>query len=111
MKKKTIKVAMVGLGFGAEFIPIYQAHPNAELGAICQRTKSKLDEIGDAFGISKRYTSTGAGTTINDCGANVNDTELIETVTTLVIVAVCGESVSDKEVIVTVIAPGTTVKD
>ena len=52
-----INVAIVGLGFGAEFIPIYQRHPNANLTAICQRTQSKLDEVGDKFGISKRYTS------------------------------------------------------
>ena len=26
-----IRVAMIGLGFGAEFIPIYQQHPDAEL--------------------------------------------------------------------------------
>ena len=28
---KTVNVAMIGLGFGAEFIPIYQAHPDAEV--------------------------------------------------------------------------------
>jgi predicted dehydrogenase len=54
---KKINIAIVGLGFGAEFIPIYQRHPNANMYAICQRTKSKLDEIGDSFGIEKRYTS------------------------------------------------------
>ena len=26
-----VRVAIVGLGFGAEFIPIYQKHPNAEM--------------------------------------------------------------------------------
>lgn len=52
-----IKVAIAGLGFGAEFIPIYQKHPNAEMFAICQRTESKLNEIGDAFGVANRYTS------------------------------------------------------
>ncbi len=26
-----IRVAVVGLGFGAEFIPIYQNHPHAEI--------------------------------------------------------------------------------
>ncbi|MDA0195132.1 MAG: Gfo/Idh/MocA family oxidoreductase [Bacteroidetes bacterium] len=57
MQSEKIKVAIVGLGFGAEFIPIYHAHPHAELVAICQRTKSKLDEIGDAFGVEKRYES------------------------------------------------------
>ncbi len=55
MDNKKINIAIVGLGFGAEFIPIYQKHPNANMYAICQRTKSKLDEVGDAFGIEKRY--------------------------------------------------------
>lgn len=50
------RVGLVGLGFGAEFIPIYQAHPRAEIAAICQRTKSKLDEVGDRFGVANRYT-------------------------------------------------------
>src|SRR5258706_11500368 len=54
MKKNN--VAIVGLGFGAEFIPIYQRHPQANLYAICQRTQKKLDAIGDAFGIETRYT-------------------------------------------------------
>jgi predicted dehydrogenase len=53
---KKINIAIIGLGFGAEFIPIYKKHPNANLMAICQRTKSKLDEIGNAFGIEKRYS-------------------------------------------------------
>ena len=50
------RVGLIGLGFGSEFIPIYQAHPKAEVAAICQRTKSRLDEIGDRFGIATRYT-------------------------------------------------------
>lgn len=57
MEHKKIRVAITGLGFGAEFIPIYQKYRQAELVAICQRTQSKLDSIGDAFGIDKRYTS------------------------------------------------------
>ncbi|MCR9016163.1 Gfo/Idh/MocA family protein [Aquiflexum gelatinilyticum] len=54
--KKQINIAIVGLGFGAEFIPIYQKHPLANMYAICQRNEDKLNEIGDAFGIAKRYT-------------------------------------------------------
>ena len=50
------RVGLIGLGFGSEFIPIYQAHPKAEVAAICQRTKSRLDEVGDRFGIATRYT-------------------------------------------------------
>ena len=56
MSDKKIKVAIVGLGFGAEFIPIYQQHPNAEIVAICQRSRDKLDQIGEALNIEKRYT-------------------------------------------------------
>lgn len=52
-----LNIAIVGLGFGAEFIPIYQRHPNTNMYAICQRTEEKLNVIGDAFGIEKRYTS------------------------------------------------------
>ena len=54
---KTLNIAIVGLGFGAEFIPIYQRHPNAVMYAICQRTEAKLNQIGDAFGIDTRYTN------------------------------------------------------
>ena len=54
---KKINIAMVGLGFGAEFIPIYQAHPLANVYAICQRTKTKLDQVGNATGIALRYES------------------------------------------------------
>jgi predicted dehydrogenase len=57
MSEKKIRVAIVGLGFGAEFIPIYKKHPNAELVAVCQRNEEKLNEIADAFDIAKRYTS------------------------------------------------------
>src|SRR5712692_6494262 len=53
---KKIRVAIVGLGFGAEFIPIYQAHPNAEMYAICRRNKAELDKCGNKFGIKARYT-------------------------------------------------------
>ena len=53
---KKIRVAIVGLGFGAEFIPIYQNHPHAEMYAICRRNKAELDECGDRFGIKARYT-------------------------------------------------------
>jgi len=53
---KKINIAIIGLGFGAEFIPLYQHHPNANMYAICQRNPKKLDAIGDAFGVKKRYT-------------------------------------------------------
>jgi predicted dehydrogenase len=57
---RKIRVALVGLGFGAEFIPIYQAHPNAEIYAICRRNQKELYACGDKFGIKARYTDFDA---------------------------------------------------
>ena len=52
-----INIAIVDLGFGAEFIPIYQRHPHVNLHGICQRSPEKLNAIGESFGVEKRYTN------------------------------------------------------
>lgn len=59
MAKRKTNIAIVGLGFGAEFIPIYQKHPDANMYAICQRSESDLNKVGDAFNIDpgQRYRS------------------------------------------------------
>ena len=57
MANGRIRVALVGLGFGAEFIPIYQRHPSAEMYAICRRNRHELDATGDKFGIEARYST------------------------------------------------------
>jgi len=57
MSDKQYNVAMIGLGFGAEFIPIYQNHPNACVHAICRRNEEELNKTGDQFGIENRYTN------------------------------------------------------
>jgi len=54
---RKIRTAIVGLGFGAEFIPIHQHHPHAELVAIWQRSRNKLDQVGKAYGVERRYQS------------------------------------------------------
>ncbi len=54
---KPVNVAMVGLGFGSEFIPIYQRHPNANVHAICRRDVDEMNKVGDRFGIANRYTT------------------------------------------------------
>ncbi|MGD9857711.1 MAG: Gfo/Idh/MocA family protein [Planctomycetaceae bacterium] len=56
MSDRPARVAMIGLGFGAEFIPIYQAHPHADVAAVCRRKESELNTVGDRFGIARRYT-------------------------------------------------------
>lgn len=56
MNRSKINVAIVGLGFGKEFIPIYQNHPYTNMYALCQRTRTTLDAVGDQFKVAKRYT-------------------------------------------------------
>lgn len=51
-----VRIGVVGLGFGAEFLPIYQQHPDVAMLAICQRSEKSLNEVGDAHGIDRRYT-------------------------------------------------------
>src|SRR3954466_10349981 len=60
MSERKIRVAIVGLGFGAEFIPIYQRHANAEMYAICRRDRKELDTCGDRFGVKTRFTDYDA---------------------------------------------------
>ena len=62
-----VRVAIVGLGFGAEFIPIYQRHPNAEMYAICRRDRKELDACGDRFGVKVRYTDYDAAARGPEC--------------------------------------------
>jgi len=51
-----LRVAVVGLGFGAEFVPIYQNHPLVEDVVLCRRDPRSLDELADGFGIRTRYS-------------------------------------------------------
>jgi len=56
--EKSVSVCIVGLGFGAEFIPIYQALPGVDKVAICARTASKVKEAGNHYNIPEdlRFT-------------------------------------------------------
>ena len=53
MGKDVFNVAVVGLGFGAEFLPIHQAHPNLNLVAVCRRDEDELNKVADRFGVAK----------------------------------------------------------
>ncbi|OIB02116.1 oxidoreductase [Paenibacillus sp. LC231] len=54
---KKIKVAVVGMRFGAEFVPIYLHHPWVERVAICDSNPDTLNEVGNKFGVDRRFTS------------------------------------------------------
>jgi len=57
---KRRRASFIGVGFGAEFIPIYQRHPNTEITALCQRNEESLNKVADEYGITKRYTGYDA---------------------------------------------------
>ena len=55
-----IGVAVVGLGFGAEFLPIYLSHPNVGYVAIADSDPLRLAEVGTQFGVESRHSSLDA---------------------------------------------------
>ena len=51
MADKKINIAIIGLGFGKEFIPIYQQHQNVGRVAICARNPIAVKEAAAKFSI------------------------------------------------------------
>ncbi|MFN8487746.1 MAG: Gfo/Idh/MocA family oxidoreductase [Caldilineaceae bacterium] len=51
-----MRIGVVGLNFGAEFVPIYQQHPDVEQVAICDPNEAVLQRVGDRFGVEDRFT-------------------------------------------------------
>lgn len=52
-----LTVAVVGLGFGAEFVPIYRDHPDVARVVICDADESVLGAVGDRSGVTERHRS------------------------------------------------------
>ena len=52
-----IRVGVIGLGIGRHHIRGYQSHPHAEVVAIADLDDARLAEVGDQYGVSKRYPS------------------------------------------------------
>jgi predicted dehydrogenase len=57
VNQNKIRVAIVGLGFGAEFVPIYLDHPDVQSVALCDANPERLCMAGERFGIKKRFTA------------------------------------------------------
>jgi predicted dehydrogenase len=55
-RRGMLRMALVGLGFGAEFVPIYLHHPQVESLTICDSDPRVLQEIGDRYEIKERCT-------------------------------------------------------
>lgn len=52
-----VRIGVIGLGImGEQYTRIYNAHPLATVTAVCNRSRKRLDEVGDKYGIAARYT-------------------------------------------------------
>jgi predicted dehydrogenase len=54
-KSDKIRIAVVGLGFGAEFVPIYLDHPDVESVAICDSNPLRLKKTAAQFHIKQCF--------------------------------------------------------
>ena len=55
-KQGKIRIAVVGLGFGAEFVPIYLDHPDVQFVAICDSDSKRLDRTAGQFAIKRCFS-------------------------------------------------------
>lgn len=56
MKNGMLRVALVGLSFGAEFVPIYLKHPNVDSLVLVDSDTQLLNKIGDKFLVDERIS-------------------------------------------------------
>jgi predicted dehydrogenase len=60
-KQKTadgeVRIAVVGLGFGAEWVPVYQGHPDVEYIGVCDIDRALLENVAQRYGVERRYAS------------------------------------------------------
>ncbi|MBI1255835.1 MAG: gfo/Idh/MocA family oxidoreductase [Chloroflexi bacterium] len=54
--QQKVRVALVGLGFGAEFVPIYLHHPDVANLTICDASPQIVNAVGDKFEVRQRST-------------------------------------------------------
>ena len=69
MRDKKLCVAVVGLHFGAEFVPIYQNHPDVDEVVLCDQDSVRLNDVGDRFSLGRRYTDLEAVLAARDIDA------------------------------------------
>lgn len=57
MNERKLSVVVVGLRFGAEFVPIYKDHPSVREVAVADLDGSLCEKTRKRFGIAKSYAS------------------------------------------------------
>lgn len=52
----TLKAGIIGLGVGEAHLRSYRAIEGVEVRAICDINPARLDEVGDSYGVGRRFT-------------------------------------------------------
>ncbi len=55
-----LRIGVVGLGIGRGHVRGYRLHPRAEVVAVCDTDPARLETVGEALGITARYTDAAA---------------------------------------------------
>ena len=55
MNGQKVRIAIAGVRFGAEFVPIYAQHPDVDEVILCDPNAERLRDVGDRFGIARRF--------------------------------------------------------
>ncbi len=64
-----IRVAVAGMGFGAEFVPIYLDHPDVESVAICDLDAQRLSRVSGRFRVARQFHSVEEAIQADDIDA------------------------------------------
>ena len=54
---KRLRVGIIGLGIGRQHIEGWRQHPQVDVVAIADQDATRLDQVGEQYGIATRYTS------------------------------------------------------
>jgi predicted dehydrogenase len=54
---KKLRMGVIGLGMGRHHVKGYQAHPGADMVAVCDADEARLTAMADELGVAQRYTS------------------------------------------------------
>lgn len=50
-----LRIAIVGLNFGSDFVPIYQAHPDVAEVVVCDARPETVAKVAERFDVARRY--------------------------------------------------------
>src|SRR5579859_5957528 len=51
-----MNIVLVGLGFGSQFVPLYQRHPAVGKVGICDVDRELLEQVGAEHGVEHRFS-------------------------------------------------------